>query len=106
MNELMSREDAIKILKPFRDCMVDQNGCPISDVVFALDKAIEVLKQEERKQGRWSAKWIPKPELGWGETYICSECGEKTTSTIMGKPRYRYCPMCGSFNGEDDDAKT
>ena len=22
MNELMSREDAIKILKPFRDCMV------------------------------------------------------------------------------------
>jgi len=39
----MSNSEALEILKPFRDCMTDQNGCPISDVVFALDKAIEAL---------------------------------------------------------------
>ena len=39
----MSNEQAIQILKPFRDMMIDQHGCPISNVVFALDKAIEAL---------------------------------------------------------------
>jgi len=51
----ISRQSAIDLLKPFRNCMVDQHGCPISDVVYALDKAIEVLGQEEQK-------WIPCSE--------------------------------------------
>lgn len=53
------------------------------------------------KKGRW----IYKSGLGWGETWICSECGEKTTSTAMGEPRYLYCPMCGAkMKGEQDEA--
>ena len=39
----MSNEQAVQILIPMRNMMCDQNGCPISDAVFALDKAIEVL---------------------------------------------------------------
>ena len=39
----MSNEQAVQILKPFRDMMIDQHGCPISDAVFALDRAIEAL---------------------------------------------------------------
>lgn len=50
---------------------------------------IKTLPSAQRK-----GKWIHKPELGWGETWVCSECGEKTTSTIMGYPRYKWCPMC------------
>lgn len=46
----MNNEQAIQILKPFRDMMFDQHGCPISDAVFALDKAIEALEQSQ---------WIP-----------------------------------------------
>lgn len=42
----MSNEQAIQILKPFRDMMIDQNGCPISEVVFALDKALEALSAQ------------------------------------------------------------
>lgn len=40
----MTKDEAIQILKPFRDCMVDQHGCPISDVVYALDMAIKALE--------------------------------------------------------------
>ena len=51
MNECMTQEDAekmsnqqaINILKPLRDMMRDQHGCPISEAYFALDKAINVL---------------------------------------------------------------
>lgn len=53
---------------------------------------VDAMPSIEPKKG----KWIHKPELGWGETWICSECGEKTTSTIMGEPRYEWCPMCGA----------
>ena len=41
-------------------------------------------------------KWIHHPEIGWGETWLCDQCGEKTTSTVMGKPRANFCPNCGA----------
>lgn len=44
----MTREEAIALLQPFRDCMVDQHGCPISDVVYALDVALDVLRKADR----------------------------------------------------------
>lgn len=46
-------------------------------------------------------EWMPNPKIGWGETWVCSICGEKTTSSVMGYPRYNYCPMCGAkMDGE------
>lgn len=44
----MSNEQALQILKPLHDMLLDQYGCPISDAFFALGKAIEALKCEER----------------------------------------------------------
>jgi len=49
-----------------------------------------VLPQPKR------GKWIHHPEIGWGETWLCDQCGEKTTSTVMGKPRANFCPNCGA----------
>lgn len=40
----MTREEAIEVLRPFREAMIDQHGCPISDAVFALDVAIRSLE--------------------------------------------------------------
>lgn len=45
----MNRDEAIEVLEPFKACMYDQHGCPISDVAIALDVAIEALKEPERK---------------------------------------------------------
>lgn len=42
----MSNEQAVQILIPMRNMMHDQNGCPISDAAFALDKAIEALSAD------------------------------------------------------------
>lgn len=39
----MSNEQAVQILKPLHDMMIDQHGCPISDAVFALEKAMDAL---------------------------------------------------------------
>ena len=64
-------------------------------------KALKALPsaQQERKKG----KWIYHPEIGWGDTWLCDQCGEKTTSTVMGKPRANYCPMCGAdMRGEQN----
>ena len=56
--------------------------------------------QQERKKG----KWIYHSEIGWGDTWLCDQCGEKTTSTVMGKPRANYCPMCGAdMRGKQDE---
>lgn len=52
---------------------------------------LERLPSAERK-----GKWIYHPEIGWGETWLCDQCGEKTTSTVMGKPRANFCPNCGA----------
>lgn len=49
----MSNEQAILILKPFMEAMRDQYGCPISDAYFALEKAINSLREPH---------WIPCSE--------------------------------------------
>lgn len=70
----MTKEEAVKILEPFKACMYDQHGCPISDVAIALDVAIEALKAQQ---------WIPittrpmtKEELEYYEDHWGCVIGE------------------------------
>lgn len=49
----MTIREALQILKPFKDCMFDQHGCPISDAAIALDVVIKELENRE---------WIPCSE--------------------------------------------
>lgn len=52
-------------------------------------------------------RWVHHPEIGWGSTCLCSECGEKTVETVMGEPRYKFCPMYGADMRKDvNDGKT
>ena len=40
------------------------------------------------------ASWI---EDGYyNEPCVCSYCGEPCKDTVMGKPRWNYCPNCGA----------
>lgn len=84
--------DALKTIKSIQSA--DFNS--IETIRKWIDNA-PTIDAVEVKRG----EWIHKPQIGWGETWICSICGEKTTSSFMGKPRYEYCPMCGAkMDGE------
>jgi ribosomal protein S27AE len=88
----MSNEQAVQILIPMRNMMCDQNGCPISDAVFALDKAIEALSAD-RPQGEWI---ITEQDNGHKWTHRkCSECG-KGVIEPLGVSAMKFCPNCGA----------
>ena len=38
-----------------------------------------------------------RPEERWE----CPVCGEKCKETVMGQPRWNYCPMCGTLLEND-----
>lgn len=91
----MNNEQAIQILKPFRDMMFDQHGCPISDAVFALDKAIEALSAE--KTGKWI--YCEDEAEEYVDGYRCDQCGYFVPWDYKHKSpyfieEYHYCPSC------------
>lgn len=88
--------DAVKIIKDARWRL------EVGDITREqYEELIAPLRDVETvRHGRW----VHHPEIGWGSTYLCSECGEKTVETIMGEPRYKFCPMCGAdMRGDGDD---
>lgn len=49
---------------------------------------------------RKTGEWLPDNNNNYDERYICSECkGNYKVDTCMGKPSWKYCPDCGSYNG-------
>ena len=86
----MSNEQAVAILKPLMNMMRDQNGCPISDVYFAVGKAIEALSQPQRIKGRWT-----KAYDGYDGHVKCTQCF-KTYDWDAQAQYYNFCPNCGA----------
>ena len=84
MDDLISRQAAIEVVQKRHIMLNKEKVLLIND--------LEKLPPAEPKRG----KWIHHPEIGWGETWLCDQCGEKTTSTVMGKPRANFCPNCGA----------
>ena len=79
---------------------IDAIGLKQALVVSAIledKKTIEQIIDEqptiepERKTGHW----VYRPEWSkYSDVWSCSECGEKTSQSVMGEPRFKYCPMC------------
>ena len=63
-------------------------------VLLSIDNAIPA-DVEEQKRGSWIEDGY------YNKPCVCSYCGEPCKDTVMGKPRWIYCPMCGSKNQED-----
>ena len=88
--DCISRQAAIDIAK---DLTITVEGYEMhNQAVMNYCADIMQLPPIQPKRGRW----IHHPEIGWGETWLCDQCGEKTTSTVMGKPRANFCPNCGA----------
>ena len=62
----------------------------ITEIKLRVDKMPPA--QPERIKGRW----ISADAIFGGEPFYCSECGENTRDTVMGKPRWNFCPNCGA----------
>ena len=58
------------------------------------NEVINKLPSAQPETGRW----ISADAMFGGVPFYCSECGENTRDTVMGKPRWKFCPMCGSRN--------
>lgn len=63
-------------------------------VVKLSDESIRKIKEALAVGTVRHGKWVKVEH--YGTVYSCSYCGELTTETVMGKPRYEYCPMCGA----------
>ena len=63
-------------------------------IMQILGERIKQLPSAHPKRG----KWISADAIFGGVPFYCSECGENTRDTVMGKPRWKFCPMCGSRN--------
>lgn len=95
--DAITKQQAIDALRKLREEDIEDYGCEIPEGFNQdhLDRATFAIKQLPPIQPR-RGKWIHHPEIGWGETWLCDQCGEKTTSTVMGKPRANFCPNCGA----------
>ena len=52
----------------------------------------------EPKKGKWIKHAIGHEHTPWG--FDCSECGEWFVVGEEVIKKYKYCPNCGSYNGE------
>ena len=73
--------------------LAEQAGILVTDAdTISRKAAIEPPSQPKRIKGRW----ISSDAIFGGEPFYCSECGENTRDTVMGKPRWNFCPNCGA----------
>ena len=91
MDDLISRQAAIDAL---RNYLVGKNVPGDGTLTCRLieNEVINKLPSAQPKSGRW----ISADAIFGGVPFYCSECGENTRDTVMGKPRWKYCPMCGA----------
>ena len=105
MNDLISRQAAIDALDEYfgRIAKLKRRGLNNGEKAISLDAvgAIKQLPPIQPKRG----KWISADAIFGGVPFYCSECGENTWDTVIGKPRWKFCPMCGAkmeVNNEDN----
>ena len=105
------REEQCKKVCHILDDVLANRPTERDSLIVAVRKAFESLEQfgnseplppaqPERIKGRW----ISADAIFGGEPFYCSECGENTRDTVMGKPRWNFCPNCGAdMRGEQDE---
>lgn len=80
-----------------KKAVFEYDVCGIGKVTLeCMDELMAMIA--DRPQGTWF-----KDDEG---TFICSACGSgyKDQPTIMGKPMFEWCPICGArMKGADDE---
>ena len=92
MTDTIERQAAIDAIDKAKT--VRNESCEMFVAKINAQMNIEQLPpvQPERPKG----EWISADAIFGGVPFYCSECGEKTLDTVMGKPRWNFCPNCGA----------
>lgn len=71
---------------------------PDDDFSKGVDYVLDLLDSKPPEDVRpiIRAKWILEENMYGFLTCECSNCGEITRDTVMGKPKFKYCPKCGA----------
>lgn len=94
MSDLIDRQAAIEAARDWYEGL-------ICGSFKGLEKRLRALPPAQPKRG----KWISADAIFGGVPFYCSECGENTLDTVMGKPRWNYCPNCGAMmKGENSES--
>lgn len=99
MNDLIDREDAIKLFLERKNELAGIQG-DLGGAMSGAAKLIESLPSAEPKKG----KWIPHSEksreyIGTAlvnveyDYWFCDTCGYRVEN---GQPIYNFCPHCGA----------
>lgn len=91
--------DALKTeLEKLRDGWNYYGGEYESAMYQAYDISVDTVDEQPTVQSqRKKGKWI-EIEIDAGEfIYKCTKCGMRVINP------YKYCPMCGSYNGGGED---
>ena len=91
MEQLILRQAAIDAL---RDYLVGKR-CPDDGTLTCRLIENEVINKLPSAQPE-TGRWISADAMFGGVPFYCSECGENTRDTVMGKPRWNFCPNCGA----------
>lgn len=65
------------------------------DQLASIGKSIGEDMSDVRKVR--NDRWELDSDPGEPWRYSCPVCGEKCKETVMGRPRWNYCPMCGTL---------
>lgn len=84
---MIRKEDVIKMIDEWLE-RLDEDEEAIECVLLMLKNRVENMP-EAVVRGEWK---------NIDDTFICSvcECGFKNQPTIMGKPMFDFCPVCGA----------
>ena len=100
--DLISREELLKAIDTWDKFGYTETGCFVRepkgdyipyihyDDVIKCIKGMPSVNPQESKIGEW--------QQDLDGTYLCSECGSgfKEQPTLMGKPMFLWCPLCGA----------
>ena len=95
------REDAIRIMACEMYAEAQAQGYDVDSLEDFMPEA-KAWMNDAPSADRPQGEWIPSDTDG----FVCSVCknGYRNQPTLMGRPMFEYCPVCGArMKGADDE---
>ena len=100
-DDLIKRSDAIKIMACEMYAEAQSQGYEVDSIEDFMPEA-KAWMNDAPSADRPQGEWIPSDTDG----FVCSVCknGYRNQPTLMGRPMFEYCPVCGAqMKGADDE---